>query len=191
MIKNLPARQEIWVWSLGWEDPWEEGMATHPSILAWRIPRITIHSVAKSGTQLEWLSTHKYIRTMWSEVRTLQQIEPPVRWNGAAPSLGKTSAPAQTSPAALQRLHLRCNVGGQDRGVGLWLPICPNTQQLSERDTSHPSSRSDTTMLEQRKGSGGSIIHVSPSIRQKKNKILTTLGRVSPESEVSTPSFAS
>ena len=39
MIKNLPpAMQETWVRSLGWEDPLEKGMATHSSILAWRIP---------------------------------------------------------------------------------------------------------------------------------------------------------
>ena len=38
MVKNLPAMQENWVWSLGWEDPLEKGMAIHSSILAWRIP---------------------------------------------------------------------------------------------------------------------------------------------------------
>jgi len=38
MVKNPPEMQETWVWSLGWEDPLEEGMATHSSILAWRIP---------------------------------------------------------------------------------------------------------------------------------------------------------
>ena len=37
-VKNLPAMQEIWVRSLGWEDPLEKEMATHSSILAWRIP---------------------------------------------------------------------------------------------------------------------------------------------------------
>ena len=37
MVKNPPAIQETWVWSLGWEDPLEEGTATHSSILAWRI----------------------------------------------------------------------------------------------------------------------------------------------------------
>ena len=37
-IKNLPAMQETWVWSLGQEDPLEEGMAAHSSILAWEIP---------------------------------------------------------------------------------------------------------------------------------------------------------
>ena len=38
MVKNLPAMQETWVPSLGREDPLEEGMATHASLLAWRIP---------------------------------------------------------------------------------------------------------------------------------------------------------
>ena len=36
-VKNPPAMQETWVRSLGWEDPLEEGMATHSSILAWRV----------------------------------------------------------------------------------------------------------------------------------------------------------
>ena len=36
--KNLPAMRETWVQSLGWEDPLEKGMATHSSVLVWRIP---------------------------------------------------------------------------------------------------------------------------------------------------------
>ena len=58
LVKNLPAIQETWVPSLGWEDPLEEGMATHSSTLAWRIPkdrgawRTTVHGVAKSWTRL-------------------------------------------------------------------------------------------------------------------------------------------
>ena len=49
---------ETWVQSLGWKEPLEEGMATHSSILAWRIPmgrgawRATVHAVTKSRTQL-------------------------------------------------------------------------------------------------------------------------------------------
>ena len=38
LVKNLPAMQDTWVRSLGWEDPLEKGKATHSSILAWRIP---------------------------------------------------------------------------------------------------------------------------------------------------------
>ena len=37
MVKNLPAMRESWVKSLGWEDPLEKGMATHSTILAWRM----------------------------------------------------------------------------------------------------------------------------------------------------------
>ena len=54
MVKNLPAMQETWVRSLGWEDPLAEDMATYSSILAWRIPLdrgiwwATVHEVAKS-----------------------------------------------------------------------------------------------------------------------------------------------
>ena len=38
MVKSLPAMQETWVRSLSWEDPLEKGIATHSSILAWKIP---------------------------------------------------------------------------------------------------------------------------------------------------------
>ena len=56
MVRDLPAMQETWVQSLGWEDPLEEGMATHSSILDWRIPWTgetrwaIVHGVAKSQT---------------------------------------------------------------------------------------------------------------------------------------------
>ena len=39
VVKNLPAMQKTWVQSLGWEDPLQEEMATHSSILAWKIPQ--------------------------------------------------------------------------------------------------------------------------------------------------------
>ena len=38
MVKNPPAVRDTWVLSLGWEDPLKKGMATHSSILVWRIP---------------------------------------------------------------------------------------------------------------------------------------------------------
>ena len=47
LVKNLPAMQETWVRSLGWEDPLEKGTATHSSILAWRIP----WTVQSTGSQ--------------------------------------------------------------------------------------------------------------------------------------------
>ena len=38
LVKNAPVIRETWVQSLGWEDPLEKAMATHSSIMAWRIP---------------------------------------------------------------------------------------------------------------------------------------------------------
>ena len=55
MVKGLPAMQETQVQSLGWEDPLEEGMATHSSTVAWRIPmdrgawRAAVHGVPGLG----------------------------------------------------------------------------------------------------------------------------------------------
>ena len=58
LIKNLPAMWETWVRSLGQEDLLEKGMATHSSILAWRIPtdrgawEATVHGVTENQTRL-------------------------------------------------------------------------------------------------------------------------------------------
>ena len=66
MVKNPPAMRETWVQSLGWEDPPEEGMATHCSILAWRISMdrgawwATVHGVTESDTT-EQLSTAHHV----------------------------------------------------------------------------------------------------------------------------------
>ena len=51
--KNLPAMWETWVRCLGWEDPLEESMATHSSILAWRIPtdRVACWATAQGVTK--------------------------------------------------------------------------------------------------------------------------------------------
>ena len=61
MVKNPPAMQQTWVWFLGWEDPLQEGIATHSSFLAWKIPRQ--RSLAgyrpwgpKESDMTEWLS---------------------------------------------------------------------------------------------------------------------------------------
>ena len=52
VVKNPPAKEEMWVGSLGWEDALEKGMATHSSILAWRIPwrEEPVHGIAESDT---------------------------------------------------------------------------------------------------------------------------------------------
>ena len=69
LVKNPPAMQEIWVPSLGWEGSLEEGMVTHSSILAWRIPmdskawRATVHGTPKDTA--EWLSTHTHLPSVY------------------------------------------------------------------------------------------------------------------------------
>ena len=63
----MQEQQESQVCSLGWEEPLEEAMATHSSILAWRIStdrgawQATAHGVTKSWTQLKQLSRHAQI----------------------------------------------------------------------------------------------------------------------------------
>ena len=64
MVKNPPAMQEMQVRPLGWEDPLEEGMATHSRVLAWRIPwteepgGLRFIGLGQSWAQLKRLSKH-------------------------------------------------------------------------------------------------------------------------------------
>ena len=81
MVKNLSAMWETWVQSLGWEDPLEEGTATHSSILAWRIPmdrgawRATIfagsqrvkHRTEQRSTRLNRLTRNSPPKTHYSK----------------------------------------------------------------------------------------------------------------------------
>ena len=66
MVKNLPAMWETWVWSLGWEDPLEKGMATHSSTLAWRIswteePVHGLQSILLQRVGHDWMTFTKSI----------------------------------------------------------------------------------------------------------------------------------
>ena len=62
MVNNLPAMQETWVWSLGWEDPLEKEKATHSSILAWRIPWTEepgrLQSMGLRRVKHDWVTKH-------------------------------------------------------------------------------------------------------------------------------------
>ena len=68
VVNHLPM-QEMWFWFLGLEDPLEEEIETHSSILARKIPMdrgvqlATVHKVAQSRTHLKWLSTQKWLGT--------------------------------------------------------------------------------------------------------------------------------
>ena len=79
MVKNPPATRETWVRSLGQEDPLEKGMATHSSILAWRIPW-----TEESGG-LQSMGS-KRIEYDWSDLACMQSIEFIVEWTNEYPS---------------------------------------------------------------------------------------------------------
>ena len=84
VAKSLPAMQETWVWSLGWEDPLEEGMAIHSSFLAWRIPWTEEPGGLQSRgshswTWLKWLSssmkvTTNHINISWSHTKCITNV---------------------------------------------------------------------------------------------------------------------
>ena len=77
MVKNPSARRETWVWSLSWEEPLEEGMATHSSIFAWRIPvdrgawRAAIHGVTKGQTQLSDWAHDYWVSLLYNVINTI------------------------------------------------------------------------------------------------------------------------
>ena len=69
-VKNLPVMWEIWVQTLGWEDPQEEGMAIHPSILAWRGPwTVEPGGLQSMGSQRVRMTEATYHARMGSRVQ--------------------------------------------------------------------------------------------------------------------------
>ena len=73
MVKRLPAMQETWVRSLGQEDPLEKEMATHSSILAWRIPWIVepgrLQSMGSQRVRHDWVTSFHFTSLLgWSEL---------------------------------------------------------------------------------------------------------------------------
>ena len=104
MVKDLPAIQETWVWSLGQEDPLEKEMATHSNILAWRIPwtgepgGLQSTGSQRAGHDLgtkeqevwKLLSCVRLFATPW----TIQSMEVsrPECWSGEAVTFSKGSS---------------------------------------------------------------------------------------------------
>ena len=68
-VKNLSAMKETWVWSLGWEDPLEKGIATHSSILARRIPRTDkpcrLQSMRLQRVRHDWATNNLKLETLF------------------------------------------------------------------------------------------------------------------------------
>ena len=66
LVKNLPAMQETWVRSLGWEGPLEKGMAAHSSVLAWWVPW-TVYSMGSQRVGHDWatFTFHTYMKLLY------------------------------------------------------------------------------------------------------------------------------
>ena len=86
MVENPSALQETWVQCLGWEDPLEEGTATHSSVLDWRIPMdwgalwATVHGITELDTT-EWLSTYIYIYMYVCMYESCPTLCDPIDWS--------------------------------------------------------------------------------------------------------------
>ena len=74
LVKNLPEMQDIWVRSLGWEDPLEKGKAIHSSIQAWRIPR-AVQSIGSQRVGHDWVTFTFTFQQLWEENLRLEGKE--------------------------------------------------------------------------------------------------------------------
>ena len=89
-VKNPPAMQETWVWSLGWKDPLEKGMATHSSILAWRIPWTGEPDGLVGLQSPAWLTVSLFFLNLyWAELHLLKWQW----WNGLCSELNNSLHP--------------------------------------------------------------------------------------------------
>ena len=84
LVKNPPAMQENWVWSLGWGDPLKKGKPTYASIMAWRIPWTVVRGVSQNRTQLN--NFHFHWDSLVQIVKSLQCGRPGFNpWVGKIP----------------------------------------------------------------------------------------------------------
>ena len=120
LVKNLPAMQETWVWSLGWEDPLEKGKATRSSTLAWRIPWTSPWGRKESDTT-ERLSLSDIIIVHFNNLKVRTQ--------------------ASVHPSSLQRMFIRCPLWAMDYvkcSLGYedeWVAISPERAYYLLRST--------------------------------------------------------
>ena len=108
MVKNLPAMQESWVWSLGWEESLEKGMATYSSILAWDIPwteePCRLHSMGSQRVRQDWVTNTNTHTPLGRTQKILN--------NGLIPGLGRVPGEGNGHP-----LQYSCLENSMDRGA--------------------------------------------------------------------------
>ena len=110
MVKNLPAMRETWVQSLGWEDSLEKGMATHSSILAWRIPWAEepdeLESMGSQRVRPKWATRHSTAR---HEQGWKGRLKGPNIQNNNAMSSGKSIWQQSLCPCLTKVPRLLCD----------------------------------------------------------------------------------
>ena len=116
----------MWVYSLGQEDPLEEGMATHSRVLSWRIPWTEepggLHRVAQSWTRLKRLSRHRYTLEAVSSGSVHWQDWLLVRASSYLVECLFSLCPQMTFPLCVQRMRENCGVSSSSTGpIGLGL----------------------------------------------------------------------
>ena len=140
LVKNLPAMQETWVLSLGWEDPLEKGRAIPSSILTWRIPWTVLSmGVAKSWTQLsdfhfQWFwrsalgpgSIENRCMRHWAPLRpTALQCQ-----NRRAGGQGWQDPPACSGPWCMGGIHPECGCRPSSGRAGTCIPWHKEREKL-------------------------------------------------------------
>ena len=119
VVKTLPEMQETGVWSLGWEGPLEKGMATHTSILAWRIPW------TEEPRGLQSMGSTKN-RTWLSDLRfqALESVvEETLTWSSGALVSGLSSATNSWATAWSQWELIRCWIQFESRAYNHYWQI--------------------------------------------------------------------
>ena len=117
MVKSLPAIQETCVWSLGWEDPLEKEMATHSSILAWKIPWMELPGRLQSvGVVKRWTRLSNFHMHMNSQTHLALRLPRALRMFESSPPYDVWMFSA-TSTQMFSILHA-C----QDRELCTWQP---------------------------------------------------------------------
>ena len=158
MVKNKPAMQETQVWSLGGEDTLEKGMATHSSILAWRIPRMEelggLQSMGSHRVRHDWAAL-TFMRKWGPQVENLIQ-----QWRRGADRSGAPVACAKVikvvpTPVSWTLKLLVCRCPGV-QAVLLWITCW---EDVSKKAAVWSGRGSQTSTLGRNRGvvAGGSL----------------------------------
>ena len=125
LVKNLPGMRDTWVQSLGWEDPLEKGMATHSSILAWRIP---------------W--TVLYIYSPWGRAKSRARLSDS-HLVGAVASLSRLLSGGPGLPSSVRPAAFSAGEGWGVRGGRAWVPPAPLLRALESPTCKAPTRLPD------------------------------------------------